>query len=75
MYLDGNLGHRLLVSRIMESIEEADSPLVQLALIDLVLRNGTQQQLDRLYFKLAQDGLLYPDLSRHVLTSLKRDVA
>ncbi|MGI9201465.1 MAG: hypothetical protein ACR2QL_10420 [Woeseiaceae bacterium] len=60
--------------RIMDSIVEAESPLVQLAMIDLVLRNGTQDQLNKL-LKLAQDGLLYPDLSRHVLTSLKRDTA
>jgi hypothetical protein len=58
----------------MESIVEADSPLVQLALIDMVLRNGNQQQIEQL-LQLAQAGVLYPDLSRHVLTSLKRDVA
>ncbi len=60
--------------KIMDSIVEADSPLVQLALIDLVLRNGNQKQIDQL-LKLAEDELLFPDLSRHVLTSLKRDVA
>ncbi len=60
--------------KIMDSIVEADSPLVQLALIDMVLRNGDQQQLDQL-LALAEAGKLYPDLSRHVLTSLKRDVA
>jgi hypothetical protein len=68
------LGAPYVGKRIMDSILEAESPLVQLALIDLVLRNGTQEQIDQL-LQLAQDDLLYPDLSRHVLTSLKRDVA
>jgi hypothetical protein len=72
--LGRQLGAPSVSQKLMDSIVEADSPLVQLALIDLVLRNGTQQQLDDL-LKLAQDGQLYPDLSRHVLTSLKRDVA
>lgn len=60
--------------RIMDSFAEADSPIVQLALIDVVLRNGDQQQLDKL-LRLAQDGALHPALARHVLTSLQRDVA
>jgi hypothetical protein len=68
------LGAPTIGKRIMDSIAEADSPIVQLALIDLVLRNGDQQQLNEL-LKLAEDGVLYPDLSRHVLTSLNRDVA
>ena len=68
------LGAPTIGKRIMDSIAEAESPIVQLALIDMVLRNGDQQQLDEL-LKLAEDGVLYPDLSRHVLTSLKRDVA
>jgi len=72
--LGRQLGAPSVGQRIMDSIVEADSPIVQLALIDLVLRNGSQQQLNDL-LKLAQDGQLYPDLSRHVLTSLKRDVA
>lgn len=72
--LGRQLGAPKIGKRIMDSIAEAESPIVQLALIDMVLRNGDQQQLDEL-LKLAQDGLLYPDLSRHVLTSLERDVA
>jgi hypothetical protein len=56
----------------MDSILRADSPLVQLALIDLVLRHGNQDQINQL-LALAEDGNLYPDLSRHVLTTLKRD--
>lgn len=71
--LGRQLGAPSIGKRIMASIQEAKSPLVQLALIDLVLRNGDQQQVDQL-LQLAQDGLLYPDLSRHVLSSLQRDV-
>lgn len=58
--------------QIMASIQAAESPLVQLALIDLVLRNGSQSQLEQL-LKLAEDGLLFSDLSPHVLTSIKRE--
>jgi len=72
--LGRQLGAPTVGKRIMDSIVDAESPLVQLAMIDLVLRNGTQEQLDEL-LQLAEDGLLYPDLSRHVLTSLKRDTA
>lgn len=72
--LGRQLGAPSIGKKIMDSIVEAESPLVQLALIDMVLRNGDQQQLDQL-LALAEDGKLYPDLSRHVLTSLKRDVA
>jgi len=72
--LGPQIGTPAIGKTIMESIVQTDSPLVQLALIDLVLRNGSQQQVDQL-LKLAEDGLLFPDLSRHVLTSLKRDVA
>jgi hypothetical protein len=59
---------------IMDSILQAKSPLVQLALIDLVLRHGDQAQINQLLI-LAEDGKLFPDLSRHVLTTLKRDTA
>ena len=72
--LGPQIGTPSIGKKLMGSILEADSPLVQLALIDLVLRNGNQQQINQL-LKLAEDGHLFPDLSRHVLTSLKRDVA
>ena len=72
--LGPQIGTPSIGKTIMASIVQTDSPLVQLALIDLVLRNGSQQQVEQL-LKLAEDGLLFPDLSRHVLTSLKRDVA
>lgn len=72
--LGRQLGSPAIGRHIMDSIIDADSPIVQLALIDLVLRNGDAQQLNEL-LQLAEDGALYPDLARHVLTSLKRDTA
>ena len=59
--------------RLMDLLQQAESPLVQMALVDLVLRNGSAQQLIQLQ-KLADDGLLNPDLAKHVSTSLKRDL-
>jgi len=61
-------------SRLMDLLQQAESPLVQLALVDLVLRNGNQQQIMYLLM-LAEEGLLHSDIARHVLTSLNRDVA
>ncbi len=72
--LGPQLGTPSIGRTIMESIQQAESPLVQLALVDLVLRNGNKLQISRL-LELAEDGKLYPDLSRHVLTSLKRNTA
>ena len=57
---------------LMDALQQADSPMVQLALIDLVLRNGSDEQV-RQILELAEDGRLYPDLERHVLTSLGRE--
>jgi hypothetical protein len=71
--LGRQLGAPSVGKRIMDSIAESESPIVQLALIDVVLRNGNQQQLDEL-LRFAQDGVLHPDLAQHVLASLKRDV-
>jgi hypothetical protein len=56
-------------SELMGLLESAESPIVQLALVDLVLRNGSQQQLKQL-LRLANDNRLYPDLVRHVQKSL-----
>ncbi|MGA9573078.1 MAG: hypothetical protein WBS20_03925 [Lysobacterales bacterium] len=67
------LGTQLKSTRVgdelMGLLENAQSPLVQLALIDLVLRNGNRQQLDAL-LRLANEKRLYPDLVRHVKKSL-----
>ena len=54
---------------LMTLLESADSPIVQLALVDLVLRNGNATQLTQLQ-GLADDKRLHPDLVRHVNKSL-----
>jgi hypothetical protein len=54
---------------LMNLLESAESPIVQLALVDLVLRHGNQQQLAQL-LRLANENRLYPDLVRHVRKSL-----
>jgi len=56
-------------SELMKLLESAESPLVQLALVDLVLRNGSHAQLQQL-LRLASEGALHPDLVRHVEKSL-----
>jgi hypothetical protein len=73
----GALGTQLATpavgKRLMDLLQQAESPLVQLALVDLVLRNGSERQINQLEH-LADDGLLHPDIARHVATSLKRDL-
>ena len=53
----------------MNLLSHAESPIVQLALVDLVLRNGSNEQLEQL-LKLANENILHPDLVRHVNKSL-----
>ncbi len=57
---------------LMNLLESVESPIVQLALVDLVLRNGNQQQLDQL-LRLGNEERLHPDLIRHVNKSLGRE--
>ena len=59
-------------SELMSLLENADSPIVQLALVDLVLRNGSTEQLEHL-LRLADESLLHPDLVRHVQNSLRSE--
>jgi hypothetical protein len=59
--------------RLMNLLQQAKSPLVQLALVDLVLRNGSARQIAELE-QLADDGLLHSDIAKHVATSLNRDL-
>ena len=59
--------------RLMDLLQQAESPLVQLALADLVLRHGSSRQINQLA-QLADDGLLHPDIAKHVTESLKRDL-
>ena len=67
------LGDNLLAPGIgdalMELLETTDAPTVQLALVNLVLRNGTREQLERLR-ELADADQLHPDLIRHVRTAM-----
>ncbi|HEY7640095.1 MAG TPA: hypothetical protein VH814_10250 [Steroidobacteraceae bacterium] len=57
---------------LMASLEKAESPLVQLALADLVLRYGNQQQLEQL-LQLSERGKLHPDVAQHVKSSVSRN--
>lgn len=59
---------------LMRLLQDAESPLVQLALVDLVLRHGSATQLDQLV-RLAEMNRLHSDLVQHVLTSTQRDRA
>lgn len=59
---------------LMALLEKTDSPLVQLALVDLVLRHGNAQQIERLE-RLSESGALHPDLAQHVKTAVWRDRA
>lgn len=60
-------------SELMSLLEHAESPLVQLALVDLVLRNGNQAQIKQL-LELANQNRLFPDLAKHVEKSLQGEV-
>ena len=54
---------------LLQLLEDAESPLVQLSLVDVVLRNGTNDQLSRVQ-ALANAGRLHPDVIKHVRNSL-----
>jgi tryptophan synthase alpha subunit len=71
--LGTQLGTPAVGEQLMELLQQAESPFVQMALVDLVLRNGSNQQITQLR-KLANDGVLHPDIARHVAISLKRDL-
>lgn len=70
------LGPRLrsadLGDDLMRLLESAESPIVQMSLTDLVLRNGSQQQLTQL-LQLANENRLHPDLVRHVKKALRSE--
>lgn len=59
---------------LMALLERAESPLVELALVDLVLRHGNAEQLEQL-MKLAERGALHPDLVQHVKSAVWRNRA
>jgi hypothetical protein len=57
---------------LMALLEKTESPLVQLALVDLVLRHGNAKQLDQL-LQLSDRGVLHPDLVEHVKAAVWRN--
>jgi len=68
--LGSQLGSGDIGVGVMKLLDEAESPIVQLALVDLILRNGDAEQLRQLQER-ADSGLLHPDLVRHVNKALK----
>lgn len=70
--LGSQLNSSTVGDELMRLLESAESPIVQLALVDLVLRNGSQQQLGQL-LDMSNDERLHPDLVRHVRKSLGRE--
>jgi hypothetical protein len=66
------LGTPAVGDELMASLTKAESPLVQLALADLVLRYGNPQQLEQL-MRLSDDAKLHPDVAKHVKTSVARN--
>lgn len=59
---------------LMQLLERADSPIVQLALVDLVLAHGDDAQRDEL-LTLARERRLHPDLASYVLDALQTEAA
>ena len=70
--LGPQLSQPRVADELMKSLEEAESPLVQFALVDLVLRYGSITQIERL-LALAEKGRLHPDLVKHVRSSVRRN--
>lgn len=60
--------------QLMPVLQQAGSPIVQLALVDLLLRYGNGEQLD-LLLSLARSGQLYPDLKDYVINALEGETA
>lgn len=56
---------------LMALLTNTESPIVQLALVDLVLRHGNAQQIEELV-RLSERGALHPDLVQHVKSAVGR---
>lgn len=67
--LGPQIGDEALGQELMRQLETAESPLLQLALVDLVLRHGNTRQVEQL-LTLAQQERLHPDIATHVLNAL-----
>jgi len=63
------VGSPAVGDELMASLQKAESPLVQLALADLVLRYGNPKQMEQL-LQLSEQGRLHPDVAKHVKSSL-----
>jgi hypothetical protein len=63
------VGSPAVGDELMASLEKAESPLVQLALADLVLRYGNPKQMEQL-LQLSEKGRLHPDVAKHVQSSV-----
>lgn len=59
-------------NELMSLLEKSESPIVQLALIDLILRHGSAQQLERLE-ALSEKGALHPELAQYVQSAIRRN--
>jgi HEAT repeat protein len=57
---------------LMGLLEKSESPLVQLALVDLILRHGNAQQLEQLV-ELSKRGALHPELVQYVQSAIRRN--
>jgi hypothetical protein len=68
--LGAHLGSEEIGDNLMALLEGAESPIVQLALVDLVLRHGDNAQIRQLR-DLADGGRLHPDLVLHVNNALR----
>ncbi|NND45805.1 MAG: HEAT repeat domain-containing protein [Xanthomonadales bacterium] len=70
--LGAQLGNAPVSNELMRLLESTDSPIVQLALVDQVLRHGTGPQLRQLE-SLANAGRLHSDLAAHVRNSIRSE--
>jgi hypothetical protein len=68
--LGSQLGSGEIGNGLMRLLDSAESPIVQLSLVDLVLRHGDASQIRQLQ-ELADSGQLHPDLVRHVNNALR----
>jgi hypothetical protein len=66
------VGSPAVGDELMASLEKAQSPLVQLALADLVLRYGNPKQVEEL-LRLSERGVLNADVAQHVKSSVSRN--
>ncbi|MFL6617128.1 MAG: hypothetical protein ACJ8MH_00915 [Povalibacter sp.] len=57
---------------IMGLLQKSESPIVQLALVDLILRHGDNQQIEEL-LQLSEHGALHPELVQYVKSAVWRD--